>query len=264
LLRARAERNPAVGQRLVLARRIARDWSLTTTATIYDHLPWLDVDNVLDAPAGASAICQLDLPLEQPTVTWEIPAGTGEAAAPVERARPLRWLRLEAGTDAVTIGGLALPLAQVSADGRVRWELAPGASRLRIRLTSGYSGAEDPWRCGWSVEPFVTAPVPGTGRARLPSFGRLIAVDQVGIVLLDLRIARDGNGVIAVLQELLGTPRDVTLGPGVLAFSGGRRVDLLERDQEPLAALGTSGVAVPITGRGIAAVRLTDVRLAGA
>jgi len=263
LIDAAAERNAAVGERLVLRRRIERGWRLTTTVTLYHHLPWLDIENVLEAPAGSTTACELQVALGQPAVRWEIPAGTLRAPAPVEQACPLRWLRLEAGPDQVTIAGLALPLAAVGEDGRVRFTLTPGASRMRMHASSGFSRAEDPWRAGWSVEPFGTAPVPGNGRARLPSFGRLIAVDQVGVILLDLRSARDGNGVIVLLQELLGAARDVTLGPGVLGFSGGWSVDFLERDLEPLPRLGASGVAVPIAAHGVAAVRLTDVRLAG-
>jgi hypothetical protein len=109
----------------------------------------------------------------------------------------------------------------------------------------------------------VTAAAPGTGRARIASYGSMILVDQSGVAVLDLRPAKAGDAVIVLLQELTGVSRNVTLGPGVLAFSGGRRVDFLERDVEPLPDLGGRGVSVPINGYGITAVRLDGVGLAG-
>jgi hypothetical protein len=132
-----------------------------------------------------------------------------------------------------------------------------------VSVSGGWTSPEDPWLQGWSVEPFVTAPVPGTGRATLPSFGSLIAVDQPGIALLDLRRAAGEGGMTVVLQELLGASRDVTLGPGVLAFGGGRRLDFLDRDLGPLTPLPGGGVTLPVPAHGVVAARLTDIALAG-
>jgi hypothetical protein len=138
-----------------------------------------------------------------------------------------------------------------------------GLSRYRLGFASRFSHAEDAWRFGWSTEPLVTAAVPGTGRATLASYGSLILVDQSGIAIVDFRHARDGDGVIVLLQEVLGASRDITLGPGLLAFTGGRRVDFLERDRGALPDLGGRGISVPISGYGMTMVRLTGLGLAG-
>src|SRR5207253_3541964 len=110
--------------------------------------------------------------------------------------------------------------------------------------------ADDAWRFGWGTEPLLTVPVPGTGNARLSSYGSLLLVDQAGASIVELRRDRAGDSVVLFLQELLGAARDITLGPGALTFRGAKHIDLLERDLGDLPTLSGGGVSVPLRAYG--------------
>ncbi|MSR06773.1 MAG: hypothetical protein EXR93_06895 [Gemmatimonadetes bacterium] len=258
------ERNTLVGQRLTLERAGPARSRVSTTVTLYDALPWIDIRNEFTPGGNATSACLFPFALEQPRVTWEVPGGFEIGAAPVRDLVHLRWIRLESNEDVVFFRGLDAPDASVDERGVLTSVPPTGTSRYRLGFASRFTLAGDAWRFGWSTEPLVTVPVPGTGPATLASYGSMIQIDQGGVAILDLRTARDRDGVIVLLQELLGTTRDVTLGHGLLAFTGGRRVDFLERDLGPLPDLGGKGVAAPLAGYGITALRLTGVGLAGA
>jgi hypothetical protein len=112
------------------------------------------------------------------------------------------------------------------------------------------------------MEPCVTSFVPGTGGATLPSFGRLLVVDQSGVALVGMQAAADGNGVIVYLQELTGRSRSVTLGGGIIGFADARRVDLLERDLGAPEMVMRNGVGMVVPAYGVAALRLLGITVA--
>jgi hypothetical protein len=252
--------NAGIGWRIVIGRSLPEGGALRTSVTIYEDLPWVDISN---RRAGGTAPYPygFSFALEQPEISWEVPAGFERRPAPIERLAHLRWLRLSAGGDAVLFRGMDAPLAGVSTESRLD-SLAPADARYRIGVASGFSAPEDPWSFGWSAEPLHAVPVPGTGRARLASFGTLFVMDQAGACMLDVRRDPAGDGVVAHVQELTGRARDITLGPGVLSFKGARRIDFAGRDLGDLPLLAGGGAAVPLRPHGIAAVRLTGVELA--
>ena len=96
----------------------------------------------------------------------------------------------------------------------------------------------------------------------MASYGSLFLVDQPGVSITELRQDETGEGVVALVQELTGAARDITLGPGVLAFRGARRVDFLDRDLGALPLLAGGGVSAPILAYGITAIRLTGIEVA--
>ena len=104
--------------------------------------------------------------------------------------------------------------------------------------------------------------MPGTGAARLPSFGRLLLVDQPGVAIVGAQWALGGDGVIVYLQELAGQQRVATLGAGVLGWQSARLVDLLERDLGAPAMTMANGAGVTLRPHGVAAVKLLGARLA--
>ena len=134
--------------------------------------------------------------------------------------------------------------------------------RFRIGFQA-FAVADDPWRFGWSVEPLRAFAVDGRGDLTLPTFGRLLEVRDPGVAITALQTARDGVGVIAYLQELMGVPREVPLVPGVLTFDRALRTDLAERDIAELDPRSTGGVSVPVAAFGFTALRLLGIRLAG-
>ncbi len=254
-------RHADIGMRVTVTRR--REASvLRSTLTVYDGMPWLDITNELtggEEPAEYGFATALD----RAVTAWEIPGGFDEAAGSVPRLVHLRWLKLGAGSNTFYFRGIDAPVAGVSAEGEVT-SRAPATSRYRLGFASGHSMPDDPWRFGWSAEPLTSVPVPGTGRATLPSFGSMFSIDQPAACILDIRQDRSSRDVTLVLQELAGWARDITLGAGVLSFNSARKTDLAGRDLGTAAALRAGRVTVPIRGFGLAAVRLSGVELARA
>ena len=187
----------------------------------------------------------------------------GRGPPPCECAH-LRWLRLSGSRGTALLAALQPAAARVDQDGGLTSYGPPGESRYRIAVhPAGALGhPDDPWRFGWGMEPCVTAPVPGTGGATLPSFGSLLVIDQPGIALVGMQPAADGTGVIVYLQELTGRARTATVGGGIIGFTDARRVDLLERDLGAPAMVMRNGVGVAMAAYGVAALRLLDVTLA--
>jgi len=252
-------RNAGVATRMVVGRRTEAG-TLTSTITVYDDLPCVDITNQAGGETEPVTY-EFNTAMDRPDVSWEVPAGFDQHPAPIERLVHLRWIRLMSGSDAVYFRGLDAPVARVSDDGRIT-SVAPRTVRYRLGFASGFSAPEDPWRFGWGTEKLLAVPVPGTGRATLPSFGSLFVVDQAGACIIDLRRDSGGDGVIVYVQELIGVARDITVGPGVLTFRAARRVDFTGRDLEKLQVLTRGGVAAPVRPFGITALHLTGVELA--
>jgi hypothetical protein len=254
---------PGVGARMTATRRIP-DGSLRSTITIYERLPWVDALNVAELSGDAPVSYRFGFAADVAGVAWEIPGGADRGTPPC-RCTHLRWLHLwESGGRGAFLGALEAAEARVDEDGVITSYGPSGASRYRlgVHAAGAFAGWDDPWRFGWGMEPCVTAFVPGTGGATLPSFGRLVVVDQPGIALVGMQPAADGNGVIVYLQELTGRSRSVTLGGGIIGFADARRVDLLERDLGSPAMVMRNGVGVVMPAYGIAALRLLGITVA--
>ncbi len=256
---------PGVAVRITAVRRLPAGGSVRSVVTIYDALPWVEVVNVADAAGGAPAEYRFRFAVDPTGIEWEIPGGVARGTPPCDCTH-LRWLRVTGTRGTVLLGTLQSAAARLD-EASVLTSYGPsGESRFRIGVQpAGASGhPDDPWRFGWGMEPCLTAPVPGTGGATLPSSGRLLVIDQPGIALAGMQPAADGNGVIVYLQELNGYARTATLGAGIIGFGNARRVDLLERDLGPPALAMRNGVGVMLAGYGVAALRLLDVTVARA
>ena len=252
-----------VGVRIETLRRSPEFGLVRSTVTVYDHLPRIDLVNQAAAAGQRALRYRFAFALDSPQVQWEIPAGADSAPAPVQ-ATPLRWLRLVGQAGTVSLGVLEAAAAHVDETGLLTSYGPQGAVHYRIAV--GAAGApdrpDDPWRFGWGMEPLLTAEVPGTGAARLPSFGRLLVVDQPGVAILGAQWARGGDGVIVYLQELTGQQRVATLGGGILGWTAARLVDLIERDLGAPAMTMVNGAGVMLKPYGVAAVKLLGPRLA--
>jgi hypothetical protein len=255
-------RLPEIGMRLI-ARRRTQHGMLTTTVTGYETLPWIDIDNEIQDGTG-SVQYDYHFAIDQVRVTRETPAGVDQAGTPLGPVPHLRWLRLEASDNwQVLLRGLDAPYAACDVNGRIV-SLAPRRrSRYRVALASPYAPPDAPWHFGWSTEPLavVAATPPAPSARRLPRFGRLIAVDEPGVMVLGLKAADDGDGAIVYLQELLGVSRTVRLGGEIIGFRGARLVDPLERFLERLPVTADPAVTLPLPANGIAVVRLLDLYL---
>jgi hypothetical protein len=234
-----------------------------TTVTIYDALPWIDIENHVDAQLSDTLQYRFEFATVDPTVHWEIPAGHRESQAPVERAAHLRWITVRSGLDTVLFRGLDAPYFSVLRDGAVVSFGPAGLTRFRFRVARFPADTLDATRFGWSAEPFVTVPVGENPDGTLPRFGKLLVLDQPEAAIIGLKAADNGDGVIVYVQELLGQASFLSLGPGLLRFDGARRVDYLERDLDDSVTVVPDGVAFRSRPWGVTALRLLNVQLNG-
>lgn len=262
LERATRESFPGVGVRIVAQRRIPSGGSVHSVVTIYRQLPWVDVVNLADAAGDGPREYRYAFAVDGTGVEWEIPGGVARGTPPCHCAH-LRWLRVVGNGKTALLAALQAATARMDEEGVLTSYGPAGESRYRmgVNRAGGISYPDDPWRFGWGIEPCVTAPVPGTGGATLPSFGSLLVIDQAGIAMVGMQPAADGNGVILYLQELSGHARIATIGAGILGFGDARRVDLMERDLGAPPMMMRNGVGVMLGAYGVAALRLLGVTL---
>jgi hypothetical protein len=252
---------PGVATRLRTERSGADGLRIRSSVTVYDGLPWIDIVNEA-VDDGALPETAFTLASPQPLVAWEIPAGWREARSPVEAAW-LRWMRVSGETGALLIGGFEAPLAAFGADGTLTMRGAARAARFRLAVQpSGQARyLEEPWRLGWSMEPLLTAPVPGTGGMALPSFGSLVQTSDLGAPIIALEHDESEHSILVYVQDVLGVTRRVAIRGGVLSFGEARLSDLVGRDKAPLDTRDGT-VVVEVRARGVVAVKLLrlDVR----
>lgn len=256
-----AEVLEGVGTRVV-ARRVTPHDVVISTVTVYDELPWIEIENRTES-GTAGSLRDWDFAFEQPAerVVWEVPGGTDQAAPPLSRLAPIRWTTLRGGDGALLLGADPVPSGVVDDTGLVSLR-APGTCRFRIGYHRGFLLPDDPWRFGFGMRPLVAVRADGTGDRALPSFGRMLDVADPTVAVLAIRPAEDGVGIMVFLQELGGPTREVEVRPAILAFDGAVLTDLAERDVRPATDAGGGGVLVPLESLGYAAVRLLGVRLA--
>src|SRR5437667_442 len=75
---ARRERLPGIGVRLLIERRLQGCTSVATVVTLYDELPWLDIENRITKPATLdkeALYVAFPFALTKPTVEVEVPLG---------------------------------------------------------------------------------------------------------------------------------------------------------------------------------------------
>jgi hypothetical protein len=261
LTAVRAETMEGVGAR-VTARRTTSRGVVTSSITVHDGLPWIEIENRLESGAAGPAR-EWEFAFAEPAdrVVWEVPGGTADAAPPHDGLSPIRWTMLRSGDRAVLLGSEGIAGAAVDGAGRVLVR-APGPCRIRLGYHRGYLLADDPWRFGFGMRPLVGIPTDGSGDRALPTFGRMLDVADPTIAVLAIRPADDGVGLMVFLQDVGGPSRDVVVRPGLLTFDGALLADLAERDVRPAADAPGGGVLVPLESLGYAAVRLVGTGLA--
>ena len=254
-------RLPNLATRIVAQRWLPLRGAVTSTLTVYDSLPGVDIEND-GGPAGPGMTpYEFHLALDRPQVSWEIPAGWDRAAAPVARLEHLRWIRIADRDSAILFRGTDAPIASVETGGSLTSYAPHGRSRYRLDAASPYALEDTPWIFGWGAEPMAIARARAERKGRLPRFGSLLSIERVGVTVLGLLPARQEDGAIVYVQETLGVDREVSIEPGVLRFSRAVIVDYVERDREELAVRADGSVLVPVPANGVSAVRLCGLEL---
>jgi len=296
LVGARRERLPGLGVRLVLRRRLAGFPSFTSTVTLYDDLPWIDLENRIEKdPTLRKEALYFAFPFAfvQPTVELEVPLGrmTVERDQQPGACRDWychqHWVFLHDAADGVLWSAPDSPLFTLNDIVRGTWarRLTPDGTlfayamnnywftnyaarqggpftfRFRISLLAPGDAAE-PVRRGWAAcDPLYVGPaVDHAAPGPLISRDTALFIPDRSALVVGAKRADDGEGVVVKVLDVGGAGRSVGVWPAAYAFSAARGVNLVEMNGEALPPAGDRHVAIDLKPWGIAAARLFTPR----
>lgn len=292
----RRERLPGIGVRLVAERRCPGLDALVSTVTLYDTLPWIDIENRIIKPDTLdkeALYIAFPFPFAAPAVDVEVPLGRMR----VERDQQpgacrdwyshTHWVWLTEGDRGVLWSGPDTPLITLTDVFRGQWRrrIEPdgtlfawvahnywhtnyparqgGALTTRYRISPLPPGdTAEPVRRGWAAcDPlYVSASFDNPAAGRLLGRDRALLLSDPRVHVVGAKPADDGEGAVLKLLEVGGGARTVDVWPAACRFALARRCSLVEMNQESLAvgADGRASIAVPAFG--LAAARLFTPR----
>lgn len=256
LERVQTQLLPGVGQRVIAWRWARASGVVRTVVTLYDALPWVDIEN--EAMEAGDAVVEYLFPfaLLGPEVRWDDATGVNSAPIPIERAAHLRWVALADRERSVFFRALDAPYFSVDPTGTLVSVAHRGRSRYRIAGAGRPATMSDAARFGWSAEPLLVARHGANPHGPLPRFGSFLHVAEPGAAIVGVQ--RAPGGAVVLVQELLGESRVVTLVPGLLGFADARRVDYAGRHVADRDVRTVAGRAeIPVGAFEIAAVELS-------
>jgi hypothetical protein len=293
---ARRERLPGVGVRLVIARTLAGCSGVTSTVTLYDELPWIDIENRLTKTATLekeALYAAFPFAFVKPTVEIEVPLGrmTVEQDQQAGSCRDwychAHWVWLHEGGEGVLWSGPDTPLVTLNDIFRGQWRrsIAPDgtlcacamhnywhtnyaarqggdyACRFRISLL-GPGDAAEPVRRGWAAcDPlYVSAAYANPGAGPLIAKDAALSVADRGVLVVGAKPADDGEGAIVKLLDVLGTTRGVAVRPAAVRFREARRTNLVEMNGEAIPVAQDGRATLELRAWGVAAARLFTPR----
>ncbi len=292
-VRTRREKLPGIGVRLVSERSLEGFPSIVSTITLYDELPWLDIENrIVKTATQSKEALYVAFPFAflKPTVEMEVPLGrmTVERDQQPGSCRDwychTHWVWLHEGSEGVLWSAPDTPLLTLNDLFRGAWRrsIAPdgtlfayamhnywhtnfaasqgGPASFRFRLSLLAPGdAAEPVRRGWAacdplyISPSYTNDIPGP----LISKDRALFYADKNIMVVGAKPADDGDGVIVKLLDVAGQARSVGLWPAAYAFKQARRTNLVEQNGDALAVGADGRATVDVAAWGVAAARLS-------
>ncbi|MGH7539282.1 MAG: hypothetical protein ACREMF_11660, partial [Gemmatimonadales bacterium] len=293
---SRRLRLPGIGQRLDAARTLRGTSALFSSVTLYDDLPWVDIENRLTKiPTLEKEAVYVAFPFAftQPVVQVEVPLGrmTVEQDQQPGSCRDwychAHWVWLHEGPDGVVWSAPDAPLFTLNDLFRGAWRrsITPdgtlfsyamhnywhtnyaarqgGELVLRYRLSLLAPGdSAEPVRRGWAAcDPLYVSPPYDN-----PSPGPLIARDSAlfisdrNVLVVGAKPADDGEGAVVKLLELAGAARPVGMWPAAYAFQQARAVSLVEMNGDPLPIGSDRRASVDLRAWGVAGARLFTPR----
>ena len=296
LTRARRQKLPGIGVRLVAERQLVGFSSIVSTVTLYDDLPWIDIENrLVKTPTLEKEALYVAFPFAftQPTVEVEVPLGrmTVEKDQQPGSCRDWfchsHWVWLHEGNDGVLWSGPDTPLFTLNDLVRGEWrrKIAPDGTlfayamnnywhtnyaarqggdytcRFRLSLLAPGDSAE-PVRRGWGAcDPlYVSAAYQNALPGRLIPRDSALTIPDKGSLVVSARPADDGNGAVVTLLDVAGQGRTVGIWPAALAFSAARRTSLVEIDGDAIAVGSDRRATVDVAAWGLAGARLFTSR----
>jgi alpha-mannosidase len=293
LVSARRERLPGIGVRLVAERALTGFTTITSMVTLYDELPWIDIENRITKPATLekeALYVAFPFALTKPTVEVEVPLGrmTVEQGQQPGSCRDwychTHWVWLHAGAEGVLWSGPDTPLFTLTDVCRGAWRrrIEPDGTlfayvmnnywpanfaarqggelrcRFRLSLLAPGGDAGEPVRRGWAAADPLYVSARFTSAAPGPLIGKdsALFLNDPGALVLGAKRADDGDGVIVKLLDVAGTARQVGVWPAGYTFAQARRVDLVERNGDPLPVAADRHATLNLGAWGVAAARL--------
>ena len=294
LTSCRREKLPGIGVRLVVERALAGFSSITSIVTLYDELPWVDIENrITKAATTAKEALYIAFPFAflKPAVDVEVPLGR----MGVERDQQpgscrdwfchAHWVWIREGSDGVLWSAPDTPLFTLNDLFRGAWRrsIVPdgtlfayamnnywhtnyaasqgGAATFRFRISLLAPGdAAEPVRRGWAAcDPlYVSASYTNATPGPLIAKDRALFYADKGVMIVGAKAADDGDGVVVKLLEVAGQARAVGLWPAAYAFKTARRTNLVEQNGDAIAVGGDGRAAVDLAAWGVAAARLSS------
>src|SRR6267143_817950 len=292
LVKCRRERLPGIGVRLVVDRSLEGFPSITSTVTLYDELPWIDIENrLVKTPTLAKEALYVAFPFSftNPTVELEVPLGrmTVDRDQQPGSCRDwychTHWVWLREGADGLLWSAPDTPLFTLNDLVRGAWRrsIVPdgtlfayamnnywhtnyaasqgGAATFRFRLSLLAPGdLTEPVRRGWAAcDPLYVSPSYTNETA-----GPLIAKDRAlfyadkNVMVVGAKPADDGDGVIVKLLDVAGQARAIGVWPAAYAFKLARRTNLVEQNGEAIPVASDGRASLDLAAWGVAAARL--------
>ncbi len=291
-VRTRREKLPGIGVRLVTDRSLEGLTSVVSTVTLYDELPWVDIENrIVKTPTLTKEALYVAFPFAflKPTVEVEVPLGrmTVERDQQPGSCRDwychAHWVWLREGSDGVLWSAPDTPLFTLNDLFRGAWRRSivpdgtlfayamnnywhtnyaaaqggPATFRFRLSLLAPGDAAE-PVRRGWAacdplhLSPSYSNATPG------PLIGkdRALFYADKNVMIVGAKPADDGDGVIVKLLDVAGQARSVGVWPAAYAFKLARRTNIVEQNGDPIAIGSDGRASVDVAAWGVAAARL--------
>ena len=288
----RREKLPGIGVRLITERSLDGFSSIVSSVTLYDELPWVDIENrIVKTATRTKEALYIAFPFAflKPTVDVEVPLGrmTVERDQQPGSCRDwychTHWVWLHEGSDGVLWSAPDSPLFTLNDLFRGAWRrsLAPdgtlfayamnnywhtnyaasqgGAARFRFRLSLLAPGdAAEPVRRGWAacdplhLSPSYTNETPGPLIAK----DRALFYADKNVMVVGAKSADDGDGAIVKLLEVAGQARAVGIWPAAYLFKLARRTNLVEQNGDAIAVGGDGRASVDVAAWGVSAARL--------
>jgi len=292
----RRERLPGIGVRLIATRRLVGLDTLESTVTLYDALPWVDIENRFakqETLSKEALYVAFPFAFTRPTAQVEVPLGR----VTVERDQlpgscrdwycHTHWVSLTEGENGVVWSGPDTPLVTfndivrgtwrttIEPDGTLfAWALhnywstnfppqQGGSYRQRFRLSLlPAADAAEPVRRGWAASDplWMSGPYDNATQGPLITKDRALFFADPGVLLLAAKPADDGEGIIVRLLDITGNARPVSLWPAAYRYVQARRTNLVEMNGDSLPVAADGRASVPLAAWGVSAVRLFTPR----
>ncbi len=295
----RRERLPGIGVRLRVTRQLAGLETLESTVTLYNNLPFVDIENQFAKPetlnkealyaafpfACTDPVAQVEIPLGRMTVELDQQPGSCR-----DWYCHTHWVSLtdaDAAHGTVLWSGPDTPLVtfndivrgawrgSIKPDGTLfAWALhnywssnfparQGGALRHRFRISLLPAGDPvEPVRSGWAAcDPLrVSQPYESGTPGPLLEKDRALFFSDPGLLLVAAKPADDGEGAVVRLLDVAGNTRQASIWPATYRFAQARRSNLVEMNDAPLNIAADGRVTFSVPRWGIASLRLFTPR----